>query len=97
MIFGISVYFSKIDKPLTFVPGCIVGFCSFFEWISWIILISISFENEGSSSAASVLSIFGFLTLYIINFFAYILFRKRIIADQKYIEWEENEKNKICS
>lgn len=93
--FCISVYFSKYEKPQTFVPGCIVGFCSIFEWISWIILIAITSSHDGSN-ITTVLAILGFIIVYAFNLVSLLKFRKIILNDPLFDEWKSNPKNYVC-
>ncbi|KAL4507260.1 hypothetical protein ABPG72_002053 [Tetrahymena utriculariae] len=94
--FCISVYFSKYENPQTFVPGCIVGFCALFEWISWIILIAICFSNDGATSITAITALLGFLIIYLFNFVYFILYKKKISQDSSFMEWQLQHKNKIC-
>ncbi|EAR99021.4 transmembrane protein, putative (macronuclear) [Tetrahymena thermophila SB210] len=94
--FCISVYFSKYEKPQTFVPGCIVGFCALFEWISWIILIGISFSNDGATSITTITAVIGFVLIYLINFVYFMLYKKNISPDPSFMEWQLQHKNRIC-
>ncbi|EAR90771.2 transmembrane protein, putative (macronuclear) [Tetrahymena thermophila SB210] len=94
--FCISVYFSKYEKPQTFVPGCIVGFCALFEWISWIILIAICYLNDGIMSITTIAAAVGFVLIYLFNLVYYILYRKTISKDTSFMEWELSHKNRMC-
>ncbi|EAS00772.1 transmembrane protein, putative (macronuclear) [Tetrahymena thermophila SB210] len=95
--FCISIYFSKYEYHATFVPGCVVGFCSLFEWISWIALIATASDYSGMQSAAAVLALLGFLFLYIINIIQFIMMKKYIETDTVFMEWVlNNHKNKVC-
>jgi hypothetical protein len=87
--FCISVYFSKYEKPQTFVPGCVVGFCSIFEWISWIIMIVIAYSNDGIN-ITTVLAILGFIFIYIFNVICFLLFKRTILIDTLFSEWKVN-------
>lgn len=92
--FSISVYFSKYEHPTTFVPGCIVGFCSIFEWISWIILIFVAGINDGLSSITFYLAIIGFVLLYVVNVFNFCASGSIIEPDLPFINWmKDNTKN----
>lgn len=93
--FCISVYFSKYENPQTFVPGCIVGFCSIFEWISWIILIVITFSND-SIGITTILAILGFVLVYVFNIMCFVIFRRTILLDNSFIEWKSQPKNSTC-
>ncbi|KAL4459787.1 hypothetical protein ABPG74_003313 [Tetrahymena malaccensis] len=94
--FCISVYFSKYEKPQTFVPGCIVGFCALFEWISWIILIAICYFNDGMMSITTIAAAIGFILIYLFNLIYFILYKKSISKDTSFMEWELSHKNKMC-
>ncbi|KAL4506714.1 hypothetical protein ABPG72_000285 [Tetrahymena utriculariae] len=94
--FCISVYFSKYEKPQTFVPGCIVGFCALFEWISWIILIAICYLNDGMMSITTIAATLGFALIYLFNLVYFILYKKIISKDISFMEWELSHKNKMC-
>ncbi|KAL4499137.1 hypothetical protein ABPG72_017039 [Tetrahymena utriculariae] len=95
--FCISIYFSKYEYHATFVPGCVVGFCSLFEWISWIALIATASDYSGMQSAAAILALLGFLFLYIINVIQFIMMKKYVETDTVFMEWIfNNHKNKVC-
>ncbi|KAL4449891.1 hypothetical protein ABPG74_015010 [Tetrahymena malaccensis] len=95
--FCISIYFSKYEYHATFVPGCVVGFCSVFEWISWIALIATASDYSGMQSAAAILALLGFLFLYIINVIQFIMMKKYVETDTQFMEWIlNNHKNKVC-
>lgn len=95
--FSISIYFSKYEHSETFVPGCYVGFCSIFEWISWVILIFVAAINDGLSSTTFLLAIIGWGTLYIVNILTFIFAGSIYEPDLAFIDWLKiSPKNGTC-
>jgi hypothetical protein len=52
IVFAISVAIARMHHPETFVPGCLVGFCSLFEFGSWIAVLIANIKYKSTSDAA---------------------------------------------
>ena len=76
---------AKIQVLETFVASTLVGFCSLFEWGSWITLLIMQLTQSTIDDLQTDFVLFGLVLNYLFNIFYYFyIYKKKILKDTDY-------------
>lgn len=79
-----TVLVAKYQKPETFVPGAIVGFCGLIEWASWLVIIILIVDRWELIHRASLGVLVGLVSNILLNLANLFFYKRNMYLDPEF-------------